>query len=300
MYWLTPVRPPLKLCLAATAAPMRLSVERSARRALFLVVVSALALVTTAGSRLGADDTSPIQGAALEDFLRRATVSDMRAIPIGVTKPRKVTLALDGVKRDAAWRVINDTRSGVTKVGRERELDFEDTWRTDCAAYELDKLLGLGMVPATVERVISGERGSLTIWVENAITEQERRDQNRLPPDPEAWSRQVFKMRMFDNLIHNVDRNLGNSLITDDWQLRLIDHSRSFRKATTLREPDQLARFSRSLLDAMARLEKGELRAKLGKYITVFQIDALLERRDRLLELAKKVAAERGEVVYYP
>ena len=105
---------------------------------------------------------------------------------------------------------------------------------------------------------------------------------------------------MFDNLIHNIDRNLGNSLITDDWQLRLIDHSRSFRKATSLREPDQLARFSRSLLESMARLEKSELRERLGRYISVFQIDALLERRDRLLALAKRIAAERGEVVYYP
>jgi hypothetical protein len=279
---------------------MRLPAERSLRRALFPVVVCALTIVAPPRGRLAGVDTAPIQGAELEDFLRRATVSDMRTIPIGVTKPRKVTLTLDGVKRDAAWRVINESKTGVTKVGRERELDFEDTWRTDCAAYELDKLLGLGMVPATVERVIAGERGSLTIWVDNAVTEQERRNRNMLPPDPEAWSRQVFKMRMFDNLIHNIDRNLGNSLITDDWQLRLIDHSRSFRKATTLREPDQLARFSRSLLEAMARLDKGELRKRLGDYITVFQIDALLERRDKLLALAKKVAAERGEVVYYP
>lgn len=279
---------------------MRLPAERSLRRALFPVAFCALTIVATRDGRLAAADTLPIQGAELEDFLRRATVSDMRPIPIGVTKPRRVTLTLDGVTRDAAWRVINDSKSGITKVGKDRELDFEDTWRTDCAAYELDKLLGLGMVPATVERVISGERGSLTIWVENALTEQQRRDRNLLPPDPEAWSRQVFKMRMFDNLIHNIDRNLGNSLITDDWQLRLIDHSRSFRKATTLREPDQLARFSRSLLDAMARLEKSELRTRLGRYITVFQIDALLERRDRLLALAKKIAAERGEVVYYP
>jgi hypothetical protein len=156
------------------------------------------------------------------------------------------------------------------------------------------------MVPATVERVIAGEHGSLTIWIDDAVTEQERRERKMLPPDPEAWSRQVFKMRMFDNLIHNIDRNLGNSLITADWQLRLIDHSRSFRKATTLREPDQLARFSRSLLDAMARLQKDELRKQLGPYISVFQIDALLERRDKLLALAKRIATERGDVVFYP
>jgi hypothetical protein len=279
---------------------MPLPAERFVRRAPLPVALCVLAIAATESARLRADP-APIQGPELEAFLRRAVVSDIRPIPRGVTKPRRVTLTLDGVRRDAAWRVINDSRIGITSLGRgEREMDFEDTWRTDCAAYELDKLLGLGMVPATVERVISGERGSLTLWIEDAVTEQERRDRNLLPPDPEAWSRQVFKMRMFDNLIHNIDRNLGNSLITDDWQLRLIDHSRSFRKATTLREPDQLARFSRSMLEAMERLEKETLRERMGRYVTVFQIDALLERRDRLLALAKKVAAERGDVVYYP
>jgi hypothetical protein len=279
---------------------MPLPAERSPRRALLSAALCALALAATGPAPLRAD-TAPIQGPELEAFLRRAIVSDMRPIPRGVTKPRRVTLTLDGIRRDAAWRVINDSRAGMTTLGRgERELDFEDTWRTDCAAYELDKLLGLGMVPATVERIISGERGSLTLWIEEAVTEQERRERNLLPPDPEAWSRQVFKMRMFDNLIHNIDRNLGNSLITADWQLRLIDHSRSFRKATSLREPDQLARFSRSMLEAMERLEKATLRERLGRYITVFQIDALLERRDRLVALARKVAAERGDVVYYP
>lgn len=279
---------------------MRLPAERSPRRALFPAAVCALAIAATLLAPLRADN-SPIQGPELEAFLRRAEVSDMRAIPLGVTRPRRLTLTLDGVRRDAAWRVINESRTGVTTLGRgEREVDFEDTYRTDCAAYELDKLLGLGMIPATVERVISGERGSLTLWIENTVTEQERRERNMLPPDPEAWSRQVFKMRMFDNLIHNIDRNLGNSLITDDWQLRLIDHSRSFRKATSLREPDQLARFSRSMLEAMARLDRTTLREHLGRYITIFQIDALLERRDRLLALAKKIATERGDVVYYP
>jgi hypothetical protein len=279
---------------------MHLPAERSPRRALCPAAVCALTIAATLLAPLRADN-SPIQGPELEAFLLRADVSDMRSIPVGVTKPRRVTLTLDGVRRDAAWRVINDSRTGVTTLRRgEREVDFEDTYRTDCAAYELDKLLGLGMIPATVERVISGERGSLTLWIENAITEKERRELNKLPPDPEAWSRQVFKMRIFDNLIHNIDRNLGNSLITEDWQLRLIDHSRSFRKATVLREPDQIARFSRSLLEAMARLDRNTLRQHLGRYITVFQIDALLERRDRLLALAKKIEAERGDVIYYP
>jgi hypothetical protein len=275
-------------------------VTRSPCRAIFLAATCGLTIVLALGIQLRAD-SSPIQGPGLEAFLLRAQVEAVRAINRGVTRPRRLTLLLDGVRRDAAWKVIDESRGGVTVLARgERELDFQDTYRAECAAYELDKMLGLGMVPATVERVISGERGALVLWIDNAITEQERRDRNLLPPEPEAWSRQIFRMRMFDNLIHNIDRNLGNSLITGDWQLRLIDHTRSFRKTRTLRSPDQLARFSRSLLDAMTRLDEPTLRQRLDRYLSVWQIRAILERRDRLIALAKQRAAERGDVVYYP
>jgi hypothetical protein len=273
--------------------------KRSPGRASPLAAICG-ALVLAIGVHLCADK-GPIQGAELEAFLLNADVQAVKAINKGVTRPRRLTLFLDGVRRDAAWKVINKSRPGITTLGRgERELDFEDTYRGECAAYELDKLLGLGMVPATVERVISGERGALILWIDDAMTEGQRREQSLNPPDAEEWSRQIFSMRLFDNLIYNTDRNLGNSLITADWRLRLIDHSRSFRKNESLRSPDQLVRFSRSLLDAMERLEEPSLRARLGRYLSVWQIKALLERRDRLVTLAKQRAAERGEVVYYP
>ena len=35
-------------------------------------------------------------------------------------------------------------------------------------------------------------------------------------------------MKMFDNFICNKDRNAGNLLVDDDWNLYLIDHSRAF------------------------------------------------------------------------
>ena len=273
--------------------------ERVPARAARLAAICGASVLLTIGVHLRAD-VAPIQGAELEAFLLKADVQAVKAINKGVTRPRRLTLFLDGIRRDAAWKVINQSRPGITTLRGERELDFEDTYRGECAAYELDKLLGLGMVPATVERVISGERGAVVLWIDNAITEGQRREQSLNPPDAEAWSHQIFKMRLFDNLIYNTDRNLGNSLITADWHLRLIDHTRSFRKNASLRSPDQLVRFSRSLLDAMAALDEPVLRDRLGRYISVWQIKALLERRDRLIALAKQRAAERGEVVYYP
>ena len=40
--------------------------------------------------------------------------------------------------------------------------------------------------------------------------------------------------------LYNTDRHLNNILITKDFQIRLIDHSRSFRPFDTLKEPKDL------------------------------------------------------------
>jgi hypothetical protein len=249
-----------------------------------------------------AGQVASFQGAGLEQFLEHASVVRMRPIGRGVTGARRVTLVDGTEQRDASWKTIEDVRSGITRLGRRyREAEFEDTYRGECAAYELDRLLNLGMVPATVERVISGERGALTLWIPQAMSESERAAQGIPPPDYEAWTRQLLKMRFFDNLIHNMDRHPENMLVTRDWQLRLIDHSRSFRKAGSLRDAKGLTRFSRSLLQAAERLDEDVLKTRLGRLLSVWQIRAILERRDRLVELARSEAARHGDaLVYYP
>src|SRR6185436_11753269 len=47
-------------------------------------------------------------------------------------------------------------------------------------------------------------------------------------PKPAKWVRQVARMKMFDNFICNKDRNAGNLMVDDDWNLYLIDQSRAF------------------------------------------------------------------------
>ncbi len=97
---------------------------------------------------------------------------------------------------------------------------------------------------------------------------------------------------MFDNLIYNVDRNLNNILVTEDWRVYLIDHSRSFQSLKELQRP--MIRFSKSLLDAIQKLDEPSLKERLGRYLTTSQIRALLERRDLILERARDRIAESG------
>ena len=242
------------------------------------------------------------QGEQIERFLAGALITDMESSLQGVTRPRKATLELDGTTHNAVFKNIDVFRPGVTTLGGGTvEIDFQDSWKTEVAAYELDKLIGLGMVPATVSRVYSRQRGSMQWWVDSIMTEYDRVSQGVPVPNGEAWNRQLYKVRLFDNLIYNVDRHLGNVLITEDWRVCLIDHSRTFRQRTELRAPDDLKRFSRSLLRAIELLDEDILRETLGAYLTGTQIRAMLERRDKILALAKERVQEQGqERTLYP
>jgi hypothetical protein len=180
-------------------------------------------------------------------------------------------------------------------------MSFQDSWQLEVAGYAVDRIIGLRMVPATVERTLNGKTGSLQWWVQSAMSEEGRRKGNHTPPDLEAWNRVNLKMALFDQLIFNVDRHLNNVLVTQDFDLRLIDHSRSFRPWTEIKDTKVLTRFSRSLLDGLQELEFGDLRKKVGRYLLDEQIRGLLARRDAILALAKTLVAERGEAaVLYP
>lgn len=242
------------------------------------------------------------QGPAAEEFLQKAKVTRVRNIGTGVTLPEKATLVLDGVERFAAFKTIDERRQGITQLGGGlTEVNFQDSWQTEIPAYVVDVIIGLGMVPATIERRINNKIGSLQWWVASMMPEAERTKQKLDPPDPEAWNRVVLKMRLFDQLIANVDRHANNILITHDFQLRLIDHSRSFRPDKNIRNPEQLTRFSKSLLEGLERLEYQDLRKRTNKYLSDAQIKAVLQRRDAILELARTLVAERGEAaVIYP
>jgi hypothetical protein len=266
-------------------------------------VLAVLLAGVVALTGLVAQETAEVfQGPAAEQFLSKARVRRVRAIGTGVTLPERATLEMNGVTRDAAFKTIDERKVGVTQFASgPPEVNFQDSWQTEIPAYVVDRIIGLGMVPATVERTINGKTGSLQWWVESMMSEMERRKQALAPPDEEAWNRLVLKMRLFDQLIANVDRHLNNILVTKEFELRLIDHSRSFRATKELREPGQLTRFSQSLLTGIEKLEFQDLKKKAGRYLLDDQLRAVMTRRDLILALVKERVAQHGEAaIIYP
>jgi len=151
----------------------------------------------------------------LEHFLHEAEVTGRKKIGKGVTNPEKLTLELDGVVRHAIFKKVDKKH---------------DNWRFEVAAYELDKLLGLGMVPPTVKRSVGGRRGCLQLWVTGTVM-VEYEDEI---PDMDEWHEQVSVMWLFDDLIANIDRHLNNAMVSPDHRLMLIDNSKTFRYQRTL------------------------------------------------------------------
>jgi hypothetical protein len=263
-----------------------------------------LVFVVTLSLGFAAPANQVIQGAEVEEFLKKAKFVAKEPLGAGVSGSLKVTLERNGTKQFAVLKTIDQKRPGAQKnAAGEIEIDFQDSWKTEIAAYEMDKLLGLGMVPATVPRSSPYEDkpASLQLWVEASLTEAKRRQRAIIPPEAERWAQQFSSMNVFDALIYNTDRHPDNLLISETFDVRLIDHSRSFRPNGELRNKDDLIRVSRSLMSRIEKLTKQEATRKLGDYLTLKQIDGLMTRRQLLLDLVAKNVKQYGEnAVYFP
>ena len=98
----------------------------------------------------------------------------------------------------------------------------------------------------------------------------------------------MWHVRLFDQLIQNVDRNLGNLLIDKSWGVWMIDHSRAFRLARELKTPKNLTKIERSALDRLKALDLETVNAKIGDYLTSFEKRSMLQRRDEIVALFEK------------
>jgi hypothetical protein len=264
-----------------------------------LIVLAALAVWPVLAAQDGATN---YQGPAAEQFLLKGRIASTKDAGEGVTLSKIVTVEFEGRTHRGLFKTIDESKLGATRLADGSiDVGFQDSWQTEIAAYQVDLIIGLGLVPATIERRIGTNIGSVQWFVDYKIKEAERVEKKIAPPDLETWNRAMFKVRLFDQLIANVDRHLKNILVTENFEVRLIDHSRSFRTNRELTRPQDLTRFSQSLLEGIQKLEKQDLKKKTGRWLTDAQIDRLLQRRDAILALAKKRVSERGEAaVIYP
>ncbi|MFB0565359.1 MAG: hypothetical protein ACETWK_06745 [Candidatus Aminicenantaceae bacterium] len=234
-----------------------------------------------------------------EDFLMTAEVVDQKQMSgrEAVTSPWKLSLEKEGINRDALWKNPEGRMKG-----------FVEGWKYEIASYRLDRYLGLNMVPVTVEKEFQGNRGSCQLWITAKMDLRKKVKDKIKTPSYKVWywNNATYLHRAFDNLIANEDRHQGNILITDDWRMILIDHSRSFRTDKKFTNkliytekhkegPKLMRKLPRAFFDKLKTLNFEVVKGVVGEYLTDKEIEAVITRKDLILKEIDKFIKKYGE-----
>jgi hypothetical protein len=233
----------------------------------------------------------------IEELLKSADIIKSKEIGEGVTNPYKLSLEKDGKECAGCWKNPRGMQKGHL-----------EGWQYEIAAYEMDKLVGLNMIPPTVEREFKGNRGSLQYWIASEMNDLERMEKGMDIPREKLlnWSRSKYLARAFDSLIGNDDRTQQNILYTKDWRMILIDHSRSFRSTEEYQErlvygknglngAKLFRTLPRRFVEKVESLTYDSVKAAVGDYLTEREIEAVMKRKVLLLQEIEEMIQEQGE-----
>jgi len=230
-----------------------------------------------------------------EEFLQNGKIVSERTLSVGVTRSLRVTLEYKGMTHDAHVQTIDEEISSA-RPDRRLESASRDYYGFNIAAYELDKLLELNMTPASVAREINAKPAAVTWWVDDvAMMSLERVRKNIQPPNMENWNKQMYIVRIVNQLISDSDPNMGNLLITKDWKIWTVDRSRAFRPNKDLENPKNLTRCERSLLARLRELNRNLLQQNLKDHLTEVEIEGLDARRRLIVNFFDEEIARKGE-----
>ncbi len=267
------------------------------RSLIFILLIIALGFGLQSRAQFTSEEV--VEREKWEDFLQNAEVVEQNQMVSreAVTSPWVLTLEKDGVRKKALWKNPEGLMKG-----------FLENWKWEIAAYRLDKYLGLIMVPPTVERRFRGDRGSCQLWVDAKMSLKEKMEKNIDTPSYKVfpWNRALFLQRAFDNLIANEDRHQNQYLITEDWRMILIDHSRTFRtskKFTSNLIYSEKGKESKYLMKELPRAFYEKLKALnqeiiaevVGEYLTEKEAEAVLMRKDLMIQWIEDRIKQFGE-----
>ena len=223
------------------------------------------------------------RNAEFEEYIRTAEIDHFDDISLGVTHPKRAYFKPGGLVASVAWKVLPPGRPS----------GYWESYKSEIAAYELDKLLDMRMVPVAVEKRWKGQTAAAILWLTpiHSWKEMEAR------PKPGKWVRQVARMKMFDNFICNKDRNAGNLMVDDDWNLFLIDHSRAF--ITDKDMAVKMEHIDPEVWNRMLALDEPALTAAIGKWVEGGVVRSILARREKMKIAIDKLVAANGEAAVF-
>jgi len=227
----------------------------------------------------------------LEDYLRKAQVLPGKKRAGRRTEAWLLSLTDGKTERRGFFRVTD----------RARPHPIPDSYKYDLAAYELNKLLDLNIVPPTIEREVEGRKGMLQLLVEGVITEEIRRNKNIETPDLKSYENSLEELTIFENLTYSdsycAKSDLGDILIMhkENWKIWRVDFSEAFSPFSELLPECPIIRCSKKLYQNLMKLDDEAVKTKLSQYLNDEEISALLERKKIIIEKIKKLIEEKGE-----
>ncbi len=245
---------------------------------------------------VSAADETTLTREQIKQFLLTAQIVGSKQSNKGVTQPWRLTLSDGTFTHDASFQAVDEHKTNMTMAGGRVEMNFVDSYKYNIAACALAELIGVDdMLPVYVERSWHGNAGSLSWWLPVKMDEADRIKQNIAPPDPVAWNNQMYKVRVFDQLVYDDDPNLTNVLIGQDFKIWRVDFSRAFRPYRDLRNAKDLVRCDRQLFEKLKALDPNELATKTKGYLSKDEVKAVMARRDKIVTQFQKMISEKGE-----
>jgi hypothetical protein len=171
-----------------------------------------------------------------------------------------------------AGRKLVRFSSGMKAVLRNDEKEGQP-WQYEIAAYELDKLLGLDVIPATVFRSVNGLGASLQYFVQAADS-------------TDYYDAGTHRIQLLDFLTGNTDHllpDVHNTLVRFGGHLVAFDYGIAFSGAETAITIKDIPRYP---LIRLAFLSYSELSNALGAWINDSLIQLVWTNRLKVLERA--------------
>ncbi len=224
----------------------------------------------------------------LENYLRTAEIISVeKDTEAGRTAPWRITLN-DGItQRQGLFKYINRSRPSL----------LPDSYKYEIAAYELDKLLELKIVPPVVEREIEGTTGSLQLYLEGCIREAERKRKKIDPPDPVSFQNMLEVINVFENLVLEEDCFDANDILVDldEWKAYRVDFSMAFSPLPEIISGCKINKCSRKFYNNLLQLDDLQVKNKLKPFLNDPEIEALLQRKKIIIEKIGQLIKEKGQ-----
>jgi hypothetical protein len=270
--------------------------DLSRRQVIPLFIIFACIIPLSIPWKALAADEEPLTKEQIKQFLQTADIVKSKGSSKGITHPYRLTLSNGVMTHDASFQPIDEHKPKMDLGNGRIETDFVDSYKYNIAAYQIAELVGLdNMLPVYVERKWEGKTGSLSWWLPVKMDDAERFEKKIEPPDADKWNKQMFRIRVFDELVYDTDPNLTNVLIGDDWTVYRVDFSRAFRKNKDLRGEKNLVKCDRQLFEKLKTLKAEEVAERTRRYLTKDEINGVMARRDKIVAKFNSLIAQKGE-----